>query len=192
MCLVINTMACLQIQDLILNTFTFGVLRGDERRWDKRSTPWPKENAVSCWVRLVKFEVNAPHWQTEYYSLTYIAISDNWFLAFVFVPIFSRNPPWSQQQTTLDAKYHVLSVTRPLWWGTWCWHGSAISIHITHYTGARHVTRDQAGQWCSLQVWPMFIFMPVPSLVIVKFIATSVPCNCNNSNSNLQQAKCRL
>ena len=66
MCLVINRMACLQIQDL--NTFTFGVLGGDERGWDKRSTPWPKGNAVSCWVQLVKSEVNALHWQTEYYT----------------------------------------------------------------------------------------------------------------------------
>ena len=51
-------------------------------------------------------------------------------------------------------KYHVLSVTRPLWWGTRCWHGSTISIHITHYTWARYVTRDTwpAVQWAVILI----------------------------------------
>ena len=112
---------------MLFNSLTFGVLREDERMLDKRSTPWPKGNAVSCWELRVKSRVYALHWQSEY-------LLHNLHFSICIRANLSQE---CSMMWALGAKYHVLSVTRPLWWGTRSWHGSAISIHITHY---RYVT----------------------------------------------------
>ena len=130
-----------------------------ERREDGiRSTPWPKGNAALPLSSACK--VSSQCSTLTIRILPILTFSIQWQQV-LGICICANNPFQECSMKSADhlmLKYHVLSVTRPLWWGTRCWHGSTISIHITHYTGARYVTRDT---WLAGQCWAVILLASV-------------------------------